>query len=154
MEYAKEYTKKEVIIRLSLFASLGFVAIVANSYWFQPMVEDFGNRPHCYEFWGFNGADYVWHILFIGLPLSLFIIVGIAMFPLGIKGIKEGRFPPRSVKVYKRTAIKTGAIAYFKSVICILSPTVVLILSIWGYTQVSDMPPIDKQKLDYSLCQN
>ncbi|HHX8561846.1 hypothetical protein ND925_04930 [Vibrio diabolicus] len=153
MEYAEEYTKKEKITRISLFALLGLVLIFCHTTYFRPFISDFGQSPHCYELFGFNGAEYFWHLVFIGFPASAFLI-SIVMLPLGVKGIKEGRFPPESVKVYKPTVIKTGAVAYLKSGVLIIVPAAILALSIWGYYQVDAMPPIDKQKLDYSLCQN
>ncbi|WP_274064267.1 hypothetical protein [Vibrio parahaemolyticus] len=153
MEYAAEYTKKEKITRISLFALLGLGLIFFHTTYFRPFISDFSQRPHCYELFGFNGAEYFWHLVFIGVPASAFLI-SIVMLPLGIKGIKEGRFPPESVKVYKTTVIKTGAVAYFKSGSLVIVPAVILALSIWGYYQVDAMPRIDQQKLDYSLCQN
>ncbi|EHR1282448.1 hypothetical protein ACTBKU_004606 [Vibrio parahaemolyticus] len=153
MEYASEYTKKEKITRISLFTLLGLGLFFFHTTYFRPFISDFSQRPHCYEWLGFNGAEFFWHLVFIGVPAFAFLI-SIVMLPLGIKGIKEGRFPPESVKVYKPTVIKTGAVAYFKSGILIIVPTTTLALSIWGYYQVDAMPPIDQQKLDYSLCQN
>jgi len=153
MEYAAEYTKKEKMTRILLFALLGLALIFFHTTYFRPFISDFSQKPHCYELLGFNGADYFWHLVFIGIPTSAFFI-SLVMLPLGIKGIKEGRFPPESVKVYKPTVIKTGALAYFKSGIHIIVPATILALSIWGYHQVDVMPPINKKKLDYSLCQN
>ncbi|HCG8254260.1 TPA: hypothetical protein NJ905_004588 [Vibrio parahaemolyticus] len=153
MEYAAEYTKKEKITRISLFALLGLGLIFFHTTYFRPFISDFSQRPHCYELFGFNGAEYFWHLVCIGVPASAFLI-SIVMLPLGIKGIKEGRFPPESVKVYKPTVIKTGTVAYFKSGSLVIVPAAILALSIWGYYQVDAMPRIDQQKLDYSLCQN
>ncbi|WP_413113504.1 hypothetical protein [Thaumasiovibrio sp. DFM-14] len=153
MEYAQEYTKKEKIIRLTVFTLLGLAVITCHKLWFLPLVADFGERPHCYDFFGLNGADYVWHLMFICLPFSLFIVV-IFMLPIGVSGLKEGRFPPKSMKVYKPTIVKRGATAYFKSGVLILAPVIALLCTIWGWHQVDNMPPLDKQKLSTHLCQS
>ncbi|EIE1275241.1 hypothetical protein C4G66_RS23910 [Vibrio parahaemolyticus] len=153
MEYAKEYTKVEKIVRLSLYAFVGFILIVLHKILFLPLITDIAENPHCYEILGFSAVDYFWHLIFIGIPASAFIIASVVMLPIGFKGIKEGRFPPKSVKVYKPTVVRTGVIAYFKSGVHVLLPTMILMLSIWGYHQVENMPPIDKQRLDINLCQ-
>ncbi|ELP5730860.1 hypothetical protein QTV44_004182 [Vibrio vulnificus] len=152
MEYAEEYTKKEKVIRLSVFILLALSVVAFNNLWLLPLVTDFGEQPHCYELFGLNGADYVWHLLFIGLPVSLFIVV-LFMLPRGISGLKEGRFPPKSMKVYKPTVVKRGASAYLKSGAHILFPVITLLFAIWGYHQVDIMPPLNKQKLSLHVCQ-
>ncbi|EGR1768205.1 hypothetical protein RII68_004735 [Vibrio parahaemolyticus] len=153
MEYAEEYTKKEKAIRFSAFFLLGLAAIVLHKFWFLPLVSDFVERPHCYEFLGFNGADYLWDIVFVGLPFSLFIVF-VFMLPVGIRGVKEGRYPPKSMKVYKPTVVKRGAVAYLKSGICILAPVIALLFVIWGYHQVDNMPPLNAKELSPHLCQS
>ncbi|EGQ8503832.1 hypothetical protein BS017_RS23080 [Vibrio parahaemolyticus] len=153
MEYAEEYTTKEKVIRLTVFILLALAIIAFHKIWFLPLVTDFGERPHCYELLGLNGADYVWHLVFIGLPISLFIVV-VFMLPFGISGLKEGRFPPKSMKVYKPTVVKRGTTAYFKSGFFILVPVITLLFAIWGYHQVDSMPPLDRQKLNPHLCQS
>ncbi|ASO31097.1 hypothetical protein CG015_18265 [Vibrio anguillarum] len=153
MEYADQYTKKEKTIRFTVFVILGLAVIAFNKFVFFPLMTDFGGRPHCYEFLGLNGADYIWHLVFVGLPFSLFIVF-VFMLPVGIQGVKEGRFPPKSMKVYKLTVVKRGTIAYLKSGICILAPVIALLFVIWGYYQVDNMPPFDATKLSPQLCQS
>ncbi|MFW1030857.1 hypothetical protein ACEWA3_22430 [Vibrio parahaemolyticus] len=153
MEYAEEYTQKEKGIRIIVFFLLGLAAIALHKFWFLPLMTDFVERPHCYEFLGLNGADYVWHLVFVGLPFFLFIVLAF-MLPIGIKGAKEGRFPPKSMKVYKPTVVKRGAVAYLQSGVCILAPVIVLLFVIWGYHQVDSMPPLDAKELSSHLCQS
>ncbi|EJL7851717.1 hypothetical protein NM008_004610 [Vibrio parahaemolyticus] len=153
MEYAEEYTKKEKGIRFSAFFLLGLAVITLHKFWFLPLVSDFVERPHCYEFLGLNGADYLWDLVFVGLPFSLFIVF-VFMLPVGMRGVKEGRFPPKSMKVYKPTIVKRGAIAYLKSGTCILAPVIALLFVIWGYHQVDNMPPLDAKEFSPHLCQS
>ena len=153
MEYAEEYTKKEKIIRFTVFIILGFAVIIFNKLWFLPLVTDFAGRPHCYEFLGMNGADYIWHLFFFGFPVSFFIAV-IFMLPVGIQGVREGRYPPKSMKVYKVTVVNRGVIAYLRSGIFILAPAITLLLAIWGYHQIDNMPPFGERKLNPQLCQS
>ncbi|EPN4000893.1 hypothetical protein ACTZ91_004646 [Vibrio parahaemolyticus] len=153
MEYAEEYTKKEKGIRFSAFFLLGLAAIALHKFWFLSLVSDFVERPRCYEFLGLNGADYLWDIVFVGLPFSLFIVFAF-MLPVGMRGVKEGRYPPKSMKVYKPTVVKRGAVAYLKSGTCILAPVIALLFVIWGYHQVDNMPPLDAKELSPHLCQS
>ena len=153
MEYATEYTKVEKIVRLSVFACVGLILVVLHQNLLLPLITDIAERPHCYELFGFSAVDYFWHPIFIGIPVSAFAFSSAVMLPIGFMGIKEGRFPPKSVKVYKPTVVKSGAVAYIKSGAHILLPAMILMLSIWGFHQIENMPQIDKQKLDFSLCQ-
>ncbi len=52
MEYADEYTKKEKVVRFSVFTILGLAVIAFHKFLFLPLVTDFVERPHCYEFLG------------------------------------------------------------------------------------------------------
>ncbi|MGF1868894.1 hypothetical protein [Photobacterium indicum] len=152
MEFAKEYTKKEKFIRISLLTSLALVAIFTNNLWLKSLLTDFGERPHCYELLGFNGADYVWHLFLVGFPTLIFILISFFLLPAGIQGLREGRFPPRSCKVYKPTLVRKGGKAYLRAGINLLLPTIVLLSVVWGYQQVDDMPVINKEKFDAHLC--
>ncbi len=62
MEYADEYTKKEKVVRFSVFTLLGLAVIAFHKFLFLPLVTGFVERPHCYEFLGLNGADYVCNV--------------------------------------------------------------------------------------------
>ena len=152
MEYAEEYTKKEKIVRLSCFILLGAFSIFAANTLFFPFVEDFAARPHCFTFISYNGADIIWHGLFIGMPLSLLLIVTPAMLPMGIKSLKQGQFPPAGTKVYKPTPIATGSKATIKALAFVLMPVLLLAFTVWGTLQVDKMPEIDKSKLAPAVC--
>lgn len=152
MEYAKEYTKSEKILRLSLITCMGTILIVIHKILIWPLITDIVDNPHCYQILGYSAKDYFWHWIFIAIPSPALIIASVVLLPIGFKGIKEGCFPPGSVKVYRPTLVTTGATAYFKSAVHTLLPILILVLLILGYHQVENMPPINNQNLDINSC--
>ena len=109
MEYAKEYTKSEKIIRLSLITCMGTILIVIHKSLILPLITDIVDNPHCYQILGYSAKDYFWHLIFIAIPSPALIIASVVLLPIGFKGIKEGRFPPSSAKVYRPILVMTGA---------------------------------------------
>lgn len=152
MEYAQEYTKKEKTIRILLAILLALPVFVLSVEWLNPMMKDFGKRPHCYELFDLNGADYLWHIIFIAMPALLFLFTAFALIPKGITSLKESRFPPSNVKVYRPTRVKTGAIARITAMFHLAFPLLFLAVVIWGFQQVDKMPAFDKNTFDSQLC--
>ncbi len=152
MEYAQEYTKKEKTIRILLTFLLGFSGCFLSVQWLVPVMKDFGERPHCYELFGFNGADYLWHIIFIAMPALFFLVTAFALIPKGIASLKEGRFPPSNVKVYKPTRVKRGAIARITATFHLAFPLILLAVVILVFQQINKMPAIDKNTFDAQLC--
>lgn len=152
MEYAEEFTRKDKITRITIYIVLGAMFFALFQYVLEPLIIDFSGRPHCYELLGYNGADIVWYLMLFYFPFSLFILSSLFILPTGIRGIKEGRFPPKRFKVYKPTVVKRGMIGYIKSGLFIFIPMILLFMSLFGYHEAGRTPPLDKQKLSMISC--
>lgn len=151
MEYAQEYSKKEKAVRILAGVFVGSVIYFLHTIWLIPIINDVVSRPHCFEWLGFNLADYFWYLVMVGVPLFAFTMSWI-LIPRGIAGIRERRFPPKAVKVYRPTKVKTGFLAWLISAMHLLIPFVFLILAAWGYLQAAHFPTFNKQALDLNLC--
>ncbi|MEZ9139105.1 MULTISPECIES: hypothetical protein [unclassified Shewanella] len=95
----------------------------------------------------------MWHALFVGLPLFSAVIIGLVTVPLGYKGIIHKQFPPKGVKVYKPTSILRGWKASGKSILHLLTPSLFILFSVWGYFQVEQMPHEIPDDFDLSVCE-
>lgn len=95
MEYAQEFSKREKWTRLCLYLLLGLLLVICQQKWLNPIIEDFASRPHCFELAGFNGADYLWQLILVGIPVLALIPLLFTLVPLAIKSLRQGRFPPR-----------------------------------------------------------
>lgn len=151
MEYAQEYSKKEKTVRILTGVFVGGVIYFIHISWLIPIINDVVSRPHCFEWLGFNLADYFWYLVMVGVPLFAFTMSWI-LIPRAIAGIRERRFPPKAVKVYRPTKVKTGFLAWLISGMHLFIPLVLLLLAAWGYLQAPYFPAFDKQVLDPNLC--
>ncbi|MGF1736186.1 hypothetical protein [Photobacterium satsumensis] len=151
MEYAPEYTLREKVTRVSVLACLGLLVIVSVKRWLEPVMNTFSERPHCYEFYGFNAAEHLWHIAFVGIPLSAWLLASLVMLPIGIRGLRDKQFPPKSMKVFKPTVICRGMVGKVKSTAFFIVPTLMLFISVWGYAQAEKLSPIDVSRLHEAI---
>lgn len=154
MEYAQEFSKREKWTRVCLYSLVGLLLIICQRKWFNPLITDFASRPHCYEFAGLNGADYVWELILVGIPILALIPMLVALVPLAIKGLVQGRFPPEGMKVYTPTVVARGPKAYVKPALFLGLTAGCVILIFWGHHQAANMPALDKAKLDPAQCQS
>lgn len=154
MEYAQEFSKREKWTRLCLYLLLGLLLVICQQKWLNPIIEDFASRPHCFELAGFNGADYLWQLILVGIPVLALIPLLFTLVPLAIKSLRQGRFPPEGMKVYKATQIVRGPKACIKPVIFLSLTAACVILIYWGHQQAANMPTLDKAKLDPAKCQS
>jgi len=130
---------------------LGFII---NEKWYAPFINWYVDTVHCHTLLGYSGISIMWHLLFVGLPLSCALMIGIVTVPIGYKGLVHKQFPPKGMKVYKPTKILRGWKGNVKSIFHLLMPTFLILFSVWGYFQVDKMPhdvPVD---FDYSVCEN
>ncbi|WP_281543743.1 hypothetical protein [Grimontia sp. SpTr1] len=130
----------------------GFLLFLTAQFWLLPMIDNFAERPHCYSVFGIQLVNYFWYLVFVGLPLSIFI-PAMLLIPSGVKGWKQGQFPPIGTKVFRRTRIKVGVQGKLFSAFQMLPAILVLALSVWGYFQASALSPIDLSQFDLSLCE-
>lgn len=152
MDYAPEYTKREKIKLIALFMGLGAVLIAAGELWLFPSITRLAEQPHCYSLFGLNGADYLWHLLLIGLPISIFLILAIAMLPMAIKGLIQAQFPPKGYKVFKPTPIRKGMKGQLTAGLLVLVITSPLFIAIYGANQLDKMPVIEAPHDSTELC--
>ena len=152
MDYAPEYTKREKIKLIILIMGLGAVLIAAGELWLFPSITRLAEQPHCYSLFGLNGADYLWHLLLIGIPISIFLILAITMLPMALRGLIQAQFPPKGYKVFKPTPIRRGMRGQLMAgflVFVIASP---LLIAIYGANNLDKMPEIEVPQDSSELC--
>ena len=152
MEFAPEYSKKEKVERTLLALLLGIFALIVHQKWFLPFWSWFVATAHCHSLWGLSGYSLLWQILFVGIPLSSALIIGLITIPISLKGLAQGQFPPAGYKVYKPTCIKRGWKAITLSMLFLLPTILFVAISVWGWDKAKLMPTESGKKLDYSVC--
>ncbi len=99
-EYAPQYSKKQKIIRVVIAGVFCILAGVLFKLEGEPLLQAVAKAPECYEVFGMSGLELLVHILFFWVPLSVFLLAAVLMLPLGVRGLIEGQFPPKGVKVF------------------------------------------------------
>ncbi|WP_039987925.1 hypothetical protein [Vibrio owensii] len=138
-EYAPQYSKKEKITRVAIAGVFGLLVGVLFKLKGEPLLQAVVEAPECYEVFGMSGLELLVHILFFWVPLSVFLLSAVLMLPLGVRGLIEGQFPPKGVKVFRPTVIQRGKLGMFKSLIHLLLPLLCFGFVVWGNVQIEPM---------------
>jgi hypothetical protein len=151
-EYAPQYSKKEKIIRVAIAGVFCVLAGVLFKLEGEPLLQAVAKAPECYEVFGMSGLELLVHILFFWVPLSVFLLAAVLMLPLGVRGLIEGQFPPKGVKVFRPTVIQRGKLGTFKSLIHLLFPLLCFGSVVWGNGQIEPMMEIFQPKQGETTC--
>ena len=154
IEYAEEYSKPERFRRMLLIFLLGVLILIINQKWYIPFISWYVDTVHCHKPIGYSGISVMWYSLFVGIPLLCALMIGLFTIPIGYKGLIHKQFPPKGVKVYKPTKILRGWKGNIKSIFHLLLPASLILLSVWGYFQVDEMPHKVPEGFDYSVCKS
>ncbi|MHA2713767.1 hypothetical protein ACXZ7B_03620 [Vibrio owensii] len=151
-EYAPQYSKKEKIIRVAIAGVFGLLVGVLFKLEGEPLLQAVAEAPECYEVFGMQGLELLVHILFFWMPLSVFLLSAVLMLPLGVRGLIEGQFPPKGVKVFRPTAIQRGKLGTLKSLIHLLFPLLCFGFVVWGNGQIEPMMEMLQSNQGISNC--
>lgn len=154
IEYAEEFSKTEKFKRIFLYSLLGVLVLIINEKWYLPFINWYVDSVHCHTPLGYSGISVMWYSLFVGLPLFCAFIIGVVTVPIGYKGLIHKQFPPKGMKVYRPTKILRGWKGNLKSIFHLLMPTLFILVSVWGYFQVDQMPHAVPENFDASVCKN
>lgn len=128
--------------------------MVIHNKWVFPFIAWYADNAHCYNPLGYSGILVLWYFIFVGLPLLSAFLIGIFSLPLGVKSLIHQQFPPKGFKVYKPTEIIKGNKAKMKAIGYMIAPLLFVLIGIWGYFQVNEMPIKSTTELDFSVCHN
>ncbi|EKM14241.1 hypothetical protein VCHENC01_1241 [Vibrio harveyi] len=151
-EYAPQYSKKEKIIRVTIAGVFCVLVGVLFKLKGEPLLQAVVEAPECYEVFGMSGLELLVHMLFFWMPLSVFLLTAVLMLPLGVRGLIEGQFPPKGVKVFRPTVIQRGKLGTLKSLIHLLFPLLCFGFVVWGNGQIEPMMEMFQSNQGISNC--
>lgn len=151
-EYAPQYSKKEKLIRVVIAGVFGLLAGVLFKLKGEPLLQAVAEAPECYEVFDMSGFELLVHMLFFWMPLSVFLLSAVLMLPLGVRGLIEGQFPPKGVKVFRPTAIQRGKLGTLKSLIHLSFPLLCFGFVVWGNGQIEPMMEMFQSNQGISNC--
>lgn len=132
VEYAEEYTGPERLMLLLKGLAIAVPLFVAFQYWFMPWLVAFAKVSHCHQYLGQSGTAWVMYGVFVG-PIVLFaLLVGLPGVRGGLRVLRDGQYPPKGAKVFRRTRIRTGRAAKRMACARMVPLIASLCLAIWS----------------------
>lgn len=132
VEYAEEYTpagRRKFAIKTFAVAIPAFLLL---QFWAFPQLDHFAKTSECQQYFGHSGAELLFYGIFVGLPLLCAALVGVPVALSGIRILREGRSPPKGVKVLQRTRVRRGAAAMWIGLSRQIALVMLVGLAIWG----------------------
>ena len=132
VEYAPMYSTREriaILIKLVLWL---VPLVLVLQFWFFPFLREYAANANCYDYGPVNGVHLIFFGLFVGLPLTLSVILFALEGPNFIRAFKAGQFPAPNQKVLRLTPYKYGNAARLQVSLFFIIILFLLGLSIWG----------------------
>lgn len=139
-EFAELYTFRERVRMAVCGAVIGAAVILSWKLWLLPAFKAFIASAPCRTLLGVSGTSLLWYGLFVGLPLSSACILGLIYGHYGLRILRDGQAPPVGAKVLRPTRIRRGAAARRIGYLCLLAPTPLLAIAVWGYFAAQSLP--------------
>ena len=110
-EFAPLYsTRERILIALKLLAVAAPVYL-AGYYWLFPWLRQYAQTANCEYFGGISGLQLLVYGVFVGIPLSMALLVWLIEGARAVRVWKLGQHPLPGEKVLRRTRYRYGAAA-------------------------------------------
>lgn len=139
IEYAEEYSASEQRRFLVTGIIAGALLVAIGKMWFFPWLQEFSGTAACRTVFGLSGSKVLFYGLFVGFPLALAILIGLALGRRGYRILREGRVPPAGEKVFRKTRIVRGTRAKLVGAVLLLAVAFPLALAGWGFGQAQHL---------------
>ncbi|MFC3151050.1 hypothetical protein ACFOEK_08425 [Litoribrevibacter euphylliae] len=144
-EYAPEYSKKERVMILLKHSVWAIPLFLWAQFWFLPWIKAFADQSHCYDYGVMTGTEALFYGLFVGMPLSLVLLVLLIEGPRTIKIIRLGQNPLPGEKVLKPTKYQYGTRAKLKPYGLMIILVLLVALSVRGIFWANDIIAMAEQ---------
>lgn len=136
-EFAEEHSLPDKIRLLVTYLAVGAAAVFAAKTWLFPAIREFAGSAPCREVLGIPGVNVLFYGLFVAMPLSFALIVGLTMGRRGYRILRDGQVPPVGEKVFRPTRIERGTKAKRMGYVHLLAPLLLIAIAAWGLPQAS-----------------
>ena len=142
-EFAPEYSKREKLRLLLMHIAWAFPLFIVTQHFFLPWFSLYIQQAHCYHYAGWAGNELVFYGLFVGLPVSLVVILLLIEGPRTMRILlspnRSAQNPLPNEKVFKPTRYTYGAKAKIKPTILLMLLMLLLAMSIRGIFWAQDI---------------
>lgn len=139
VEYADTYGTAERLRRVAMGIVLGVLAVGVGRLWLFPSIAAFADVAPCRTVLGVNGANILWYGMFVGGPLCIALVIAVSYGRMGLRVLKEGRFPPARTRMFRPIRIVRGRAARCIGYLHLSACVPFLAISIWGAAQATTL---------------
>jgi hypothetical protein len=96
--YAPMYTKQErirIIVKNALWIG---PLLLLFKFWFIPSLAEYSKNANCYDYRPINGVHLIFYGIFMGIPLSMAVIIYLLEGAKAIAAFKASQYPPPNQK--------------------------------------------------------
>ena len=135
--HAPLYTTRERV--LILFKALAVVLplFLFAWLWLLPWLQDYLPDAHCHRYGSLTGMHLLLYGAFVGLPLSLALLILLFEGRRGLRVLRVGQYPLPGEKVLRKTRYRYGTAARIRPLLLLLCVCFMLAMSAWGYLQAT-----------------
>lgn len=138
-EFAEEHSLPDKIRLIVIYLATGAAAVFVGKTWLLPAIHEFTITAHCREVLGFSGLSVLFYGLFVAMPLTVALLVGLTMGRHGYRVLRNGQLPPIGEKVFRPTRIERGRKAKLIGYAQMYSFLLPLAIAVWGLPQASGL---------------
>jgi hypothetical protein len=132
-QFAPEYSKRERILMVVKAIAVVLPIYLLAQFWFIDWLGVYAATAHCRQYGNINGMQLLLYGLFVFMPLSFVLLIGLLEGKRAIRVLRLGQNPLPGEKVLGRRKYRYGNAARIQP-IGLLTVLVILVgISIWGY---------------------
>jgi hypothetical protein len=136
-EFAEEHSLPDKVRLILIYLATGAAAVFAAKAWLFPAIREFAGLAPCREVLGIPGVNVLFYGLFVGMPLTFALVVGLTMGRRGYRILRDGQVPPVGEKVFRPTRVERGRKARWMGYVHLLAPLLLIGIAAWGLPQAS-----------------
>lgn len=138
-EFAEEHSLSDKIRLLAIYLAAAVVVVLAAQAWLFPTIREFASSAHCRDVLGFSGVSVLFYGLFVAMPLSFALVVGLTLGRHGCRVLRDVQMPPIGEKVFRPTRIERGRKAKLIGYAQKYSFLLFFAIAVWGLPQASGL---------------
>ena len=155
-DHAPLYSKRERIRIALKLAAIVLPLYLLGHFWLHPAIEQYSTYANCYRYGEVNGVEVVMYGVFVGLPLSCALLVGLLFGRRSLRIVHAGQDPLPGEKVLRKTRYRYGKMAWLTPISTVIFMLYFVGLGAWGATQAEQIsrdptPCSEQQKLELGL---
>lgn len=138
-EFAPLYSTRERIAIVAKILAVAAPVYVAGFYWIFPWLRRYAQTASCDRFGAFNGLELLLYGLFVGMPLSMAVLVWLIEGRRSLRVWRLGQSPLPGEKVLRKTRYRFGTAARIRPLATFVIVALLAGIAIRGGIEARDL---------------